>query len=180
MKQYTMMLITLVLGTAAAQTQTTNVSLPGTLPASVTRTQGDALKTFLAAGGQIELLSAAGTVIGTLQADGTVALVTGATLADVRTVRVLPGGQGEATTYSLARDLSKPGAIKFEVTGPNGQKLSLPLSAIVNRQAHTKLKTAEQEDESGQSEDQNQKGQAEADHGTGHGKAGNSGKGKGK
>lgn len=131
-------ILTLGLAGAQAQTapQTTNVTLPGTVPASVTRTQADAMKAFFAAGGQVQLLNAAGAVIGTLNPDGTVALVGGATLADARTVRVQPAaGQGQATTYTLARDLSKPGAIKFQVPGPNGRMLSLPLSAIVNRQA---------------------------------------------
>jgi len=139
--------LTLSLAGAQAQTapQTTNVSLPSTVPASVTRAQADAIRAFLAAGGQVQLLNSAGAVIGTLNPDGTVALVAGATLADARTVRVQPAaGQGQATTYTLARDLGKPGAIKFQVPGPNGRMLSLPLSAIVNRQAPTPQAKPEQ------------------------------------
>ncbi|WP_019584767.1 hypothetical protein [Deinococcus apachensis] len=158
MKNYMMtVLAAATLGVAAAQiatTPTTNVALPGTIPASVTRTQDDGVQAFLKSGGQVQLLGADGAVIGTLNADGTVALVSGATLADARTVRVTPpAGQGDATTYTLARDLSKPGAIKFEVMGPNGKTLSLPLSAAVNRQAGRGA------------DDAGQPGKAEEEHG---------------
>lgn len=156
------LLAALTLGVAGAQTQTTspttNVSLPGTIPASVTRTQEGAVQAFLKAGGQVQLLGADGAVIGTLNADGTVALVAGATLADARSVRVTPpAGQGEATTYTLARSLARPGAIKFEVVGPNGKTLSLPLSALVNRQAGTKTKGEDEASQTGEEQGKTEK-----------------------
>ncbi|ADV67337.1 hypothetical protein [Deinococcus maricopensis] len=130
----------LTLGLAGAQTQpapTTTVPLPGKIPASVTRTQTDTFKAFLAAGGTVQLLGADGQPIGTVNADGTVTLTGTATLADAKSVRVTPPtGTGTATTYTLARDLSKPGAIKLAFTQPDGRTLALPLSAIANRQAN--------------------------------------------
>ena len=142
MKTTMTILVALTLGVSSAQTtapQTTNVALPGKIPASVTRTYGDALQTLLKSGGKVELLNASGAVIGTLNADGTVALVSGASLSDAKTVRVTqPTTQGQTaaqpTNYTLTRDLAKPGAIKLQWT-QNGRTLSLPLSAIANRKA---------------------------------------------
>ncbi|ACO46643.1 hypothetical protein DEDE109153_06955 [Deinococcus deserti] len=130
-----LILSALLFGSALAQTttapSTTPVSVPGTVPASV---QSDlaALKTFLASGGRIELLGISGTVVGTLNADGTVMLTGTSTLTDVASVRAT-APNGTATTYTLGRDLSKPGAIKLQWTQSNGKVASLPLSAIVNR-----------------------------------------------
>ncbi|MFC4426060.1 hypothetical protein [Deinococcus navajonensis] len=158
-----LILTALLLGSAFAQTTvpatptSTTVTLPGTIPASV---QGElaALKTFLAAGGKVELIGAGGTVIGTLNADGTVVLNGTAQLSDGVSVRVT-APDGKATSYTLARDLSKPGAIKFEYTLPGGKVVSLPLSAIVNRMTRAKTSaevaapTPTTEDSKGKSND---------------------------
>ncbi|MFC4637440.1 hypothetical protein [Deinococcus hohokamensis] len=137
-----LILTALLLGSAFAQTTTpttpttTTVALPGTIPASV-QSELAALKTFLTSGGKVELIGAGGTVIGTLNADGTVTLNGTSTLSDGVSVRVT-APDGKATSYTLARDLSKPGAIKFQYTLPNGKVASLPLSAIVNRMTKAK------------------------------------------
>lgn len=132
-----LILSALLLGSAFAQTTTTptttTVSVRGTLPAAV-KSEIDALKAFLAAGGTVQLLNASGTVIGTLNADGTVTLLGTATLADATTVRAT-APNGTVTNFTLARDLSRPGAIKLQWIQPNGKVASLPLSAIVNRMA---------------------------------------------
>lgn len=141
-----LILTALLLGSAFAQTTTpttstsTTVSLPGTIPASV-QNELSAVKTFLAAGGKVQLIGAAGTVIGTLNADGTVTLSGTNTLSDAVSVRIT-APDGKVSSYTLARDLSKPGAIKFAYTLPNGKVLSLPVSAIVNRMTQAKGQSA--------------------------------------
>lgn len=138
-----LILSALLLGSALAQTTaptTTDVSVPGTLPAAV-KTELDALKAFLAAGGKVQLLNTSGAVIGTLNADGTVTLSGTSTLKDVTSVRAT-APNGTATSYVLARDLSKPGAIKLQWTQSNGKVASLPLSAIVNRVSKSATTTA--------------------------------------
>lgn len=142
-------LTALTLGTAAlAEDAATTVTLPGTVTTSVK----DAWVAFATAGGTAELLGADGTVIGTLNADGTVTLTGTATLSDVRSVRLTPA-TGEAITVNVTRDLSKPGAIKIEFTDANGRTQSLPLPAVVNR-----LKAAPGSDDSADSgEDKSEK-----------------------
>ncbi|MFC4427093.1 hypothetical protein [Deinococcus navajonensis] len=125
------MLLTFV-GVATAQT---TVTLPGTVPASVTQSAQSALQTFLASGGTLSVLDASGAVIGTVNANGTLTLAAGKTLSDVRSVRVAPA-QGTAQTYTFSRSLDKSGAIKIEWMQPNGKMASLPLSAIVNRMSN--------------------------------------------
>ncbi|WP_102126599.1 hypothetical protein [Deinococcus planocerae] len=180
MKHRTMMWLTaLTLGVAGAQTspqtQATPVSLPGTVPASVSRDSTEALETFLAAGGQVQLVDAEGSVIGTLNPDGTVALTEGSTLADARAVQVVPpAGQGEPQTYTLARDLSKPGAIKFEWPQPGGRTVSLPLSALVNRQADAK--TAQVRGGKGTHDEHENEGEKAEKSGKEHGGKGKGGK----
>ncbi|MXV18387.1 hypothetical protein [Deinococcus xianganensis] len=122
-------LTALTLGTAAlAEDAATTVTLPGTVTTSVK----DAWAAFATAGGKAELLGADGSVIGTLNADGTVTLTGTATLSDVRSVTLTPA-TGEAITVKVTRDLSKPGAIKIEFTDARGRTQSLPLPAVVNR-----------------------------------------------
>ncbi|UQN09262.1 hypothetical protein [Deinococcus sp. QL22] len=110
----------------------TTVTLPHQIPNQIR----DAWGTFLAAGGSASLLDALGAVIGTVNPDGTLTLSAGKTLSDVKAVRLQPK-TGEATTVNVARDLSRPGAIKIEWMGPNGQVQSLPLPAVVNRATRT-------------------------------------------
>lgn len=120
---------TATLGTAAlAEDSATTVTLPGTVTTSVK----DAWAAFATAGGKAELLGADGSVIGTLNADGTVTLTGTATLGDVRSVRLTPT-TGEALTVNVTRDLSRSGAIKIEFTDARGRTQSLPLPAVVNR-----------------------------------------------
>ena len=122
-------LTALTLGTAAiAEDAATTVTLPGTVTASA----ADAWKAFVAAGGTATLLGADGSVIGTLNADGTVTLTGTATLSDVKSVTLTPA-TGDPITVKVTRDLSKPGAIKIEFTDARGRTQSLPLPAVVNR-----------------------------------------------
>jgi hypothetical protein len=135
-KRILTVLLACTLGAASAQTTTAPAptTLPGTIPASV-KTELAKLTEFLAAGGKLELTKADGTVVGTVNADGTVTLVEGATLSDVKSVLVT-APDGVTSTYAVTRDLSKPGAIKIGVTLANGKVLSLPLAAIANRSAN--------------------------------------------
>lgn len=162
-----LILSALLFGSAFAQTTaptTTTVSVPGTLPASV-QSELAALKTFLASGGKVELLGTNGTVVGTLNADGTVTLTGTSTLKDVMSVRAT-APNGTATTYTLARDLSKPGAIKLQWTQPNGKVASLPLSAIMNRVSKsattTTTDTAKVQAEKAKAEAERMKAEAKA------------------
>ncbi|PNY80416.1 hypothetical protein [Deinococcus koreensis] len=121
--------------TPPAPTAPAPTPLPGHVPAGLTTTW----TAFLAGGGTAELLGADGSVIGSVNADGTVTLSGTLTLSDVKAVRVTPPtGQGDATTFALTRDLSRPGAIKLAWTGPNGKLQSLPLPALLHRQADGK------------------------------------------
>lgn len=115
---------------------------PGQLPTSVTRTATTELQKLLASGGSVQLLDKSGTVIGTLNADGSATLVSGATLSQVSSLRVNTPGS-EAKTFTLGRSLDKTGAIKLQWTQPNGKVVSLPLPAIVNRQAEQKAKSGD-------------------------------------
>lgn len=121
----------------AATVPSASTPLPGHVPASLKT----AWTAFVAGGGAAELLGADGSVVGTVNADGTVTLSGTLTLADVKAVRVTPPtGQGDATTYPVTRDLSRPGAIKLAWTGPGGKVQSLPLPALLHRQADAKAK----------------------------------------
>ncbi|UBV43763.1 hypothetical protein LAJ19_05990 [Deinococcus taeanensis] len=129
MSRRLLLALTAVLTFSPALAQaTTTVTLPGKITTQVK----DVWAAFAAAGGKAELLSADGTVLGTLNADGTVTLTGTATLSDVKSVRLTPA-QGDAVTVNVTRDLSKPGAVKIEYISPDGKKQSLPLPAIVNR-----------------------------------------------
>ena len=159
-------LTALTLGAAALAEDATTVKLPGTVTTGVK----DAWTTFAAAGGSADLLGADGSVIGTLNADGTVSLTGTATLGDVRSVRLTPA-TGEAITVNVTRDLSRPGAIKIEYTDASGRTQSLPLPAVVNR-----LKAAAPASDDGDSGDTDESGD---DRGAGD-KSGGGDKGKGK
>ncbi|GAQ21986.1 hypothetical protein DEIGR_102013 [Deinococcus grandis] len=130
---------------------TTTVTLPG----NVTASAADAWKAFIAAGGTATLLGADGSVIGTLNADGTVTLTGTATLSDVRSVTLTPA-TGEALTVNVTRDLSRPGAIKIEFTDARGRTQSLPLPAVANR-----LKAAPGSDDTDESGEDGDKDKSE-------------------
>ncbi len=136
MNRTLIVLTALTLGTAAlAEGTTPTTPAPTTtvtLPGNVTASAADAWKAFVAAGGTATLLGADGSVVGTLNADGTVTLTGTATLSDVRSVTLTPA-TGEPVTVKVTRDLSKPGAIKIEFTDARGRTQSLPLPAVVNR-----------------------------------------------
>lgn len=122
-------LTALSLGSAAlAQDTTSTVTLPGQITASVKA----AWTAFVTAGGTATLLGADGTVIGTINADGTVTLNGTATLSDVKSVTLTPTS-GDPITVNVTRDLSKPGAVKIEYTDASGRTQSLPLPAVINR-----------------------------------------------
>jgi len=164
-------LTALTLGTAAlAEDAATTVTLPGTVTTSVK----DAWAAFATAGGKAELLGADGSVIGTLNADGTVTLTGTATLSDVRSVTLTPA-TGEPVTVKVTRDLSKPGAIKIEFTDARGRTQSLPLPAVANR-----LKAAPGSDDADESgEDSNKEKSAKSGKGEKGGKPStNPGKGR--
>ena len=154
-------LTALTLGTAAlAEDAATTVTLPGTVTTSVK----DAWAAFATAGGKAELLGADGSVIGTLNADGTVTLTGTATLSDVRSVRLAPA-TGEAITVNVTRDLSKPGAIKIEFTDARGRTQSLPLPAVVNRLKAAAPDDSGDTDESGDDRGAGDKGKGKDDKG---------------
>lgn len=104
------------------------------MPPSVTRTALPALEEFLAAGGTVQLMDVDGTAVGSVNADGTVKLNDGVSLSDVKSVKVAAADQS-SKTYTFSRDLNKPGAVKIDFTLGNGKVVSLPLPAVVNRQA---------------------------------------------
>lgn len=117
--------------TPPAATPSATAPLPGHAPADLQA----AWTAFVVGGGAADLLGADGSVIGSVNADGTVTLSGTLTLSDVKAVRVTPpAGQGDATTLAVTRDLSKPGAIKLAWTGPDGKVQSLPLPALLHRQ----------------------------------------------
>lgn len=119
----------------AATAPSVSTPLPGHIPAALKSSWA----TFVGSGGAAELLGEGGSVIGTVNADGTVTLSGTLTLADVKTVRLTPpAGQGDAVSFAVTRDLSKPGAIKLAWTGPGGKVQSLPLPALLHRQADAK------------------------------------------
>ncbi|MDR6217686.1 hypothetical protein [Deinococcus soli (ex Cha et al. 2016)] len=154
-------LTALTLGTAAlAEDAATTVTLPGTVTTSVK----DAWAAFATAGGKAELLGADGSVIGTLNADGTVTLTGTATLSDVRSVTLTPA-TGEAITVNVTRDLSKPGAIKIEFTDARGRTQSLPLPAVVNRLKAAAPDDSGDTDESGDDRGAGDKGKGKDDKG---------------
>ncbi|RJF71044.1 hypothetical protein D3875_05050 [Deinococcus cavernae] len=92
------------------------------------------LQEFLKAGGTVQLLNAAGAAVGTVNPDGTVTLNAGATLADLKSVKVTAADK-TTRTYAFTRDPGKPGAVKIEFPLTSGKVVSLPLAAVVNRQA---------------------------------------------
>ena len=168
MNRTLIVLTALTLGTAAlaegttptAPAPTTTVTLPG----NVTASAADAWKAFVAAGGTATLLGAGGSVIGTLNADGTVTLTGTATLSDVRSVTLTPA-TGEAITVNVTRDLSKPGAIKIEFTDARGRTQSLPLPAVVNRLKAAAPDDSGDTDESGDDRGAGDKGKGKDDKG---------------
>ncbi|WP_221088581.1 hypothetical protein [Deinococcus aquaedulcis] len=172
------LLVTAALTLAPALAQTTpapapttsTVTLPGQVPAQLK----DAWASFLASGGTASLLDSSGAVIGTVNADGTVTLNAGKTLADVKAVRLQPK-TGDATTVNVTRDLTRPGAIKIEWMGPNGKMQSLPLPAVVNRtlRAEPPAPPATTPDDSKSKDDKNKsdKGKPDTNPGKGKGKS---------
>ncbi|PTA69567.1 hypothetical protein [Deinococcus arcticus] len=171
----------LILTPALAQTTPapapTTVTLPGQVPTALK----DAWSAFLASGGSASLLDSSGAVIGTLNADGTLSLNAGKALSDVKAVRLQPR-TGQATTVNVARDLSRPGAVKIEWMGPNGKMQSLPLPAVVNRalraDASVPPATTPDDDRSGKDsqddkdkDDKSNKGKSDSAPGKGKGKS---------
>lgn len=130
----------LLLGAAHAQSAPaaapTPLSTQTKLPQALNN-QTQLLQSLYTDGGKIELVNKDGAVVGSLTKDGQYQLTGTTTLSDVTSVKVL-SPTGETRTYILGRDLSKPGMVKIEWTQKNGKVASLPLSALLHRQADSK------------------------------------------
>ncbi|GEM49059.1 hypothetical protein [Deinococcus cellulosilyticus] len=115
-----------------------------------------AVVAFAALKGQtVTFVDAAGTVIATLNPDGTLNAT-----GDLSTVKqvVVTDAAGKSTTYALSGDLSKPGQVKVMVDGK-----ALPLVAVLNKNSkEDKVKPGKDDDSSDDADDDN--GGKDKDH----------------
>lgn len=115
-------------------------------------------------GQTVTFVDAAGTVIATLNPDGTLNAT-----GDLKTVTqvVVTDAAGKSTTYALSGDLSKSGQVKVTVDGK-----VLPLVAVLNSNSnHDKVKTGKDDgdDSSDDADDtDDDKGQNADHHGNGN------------
>ena len=140
-----------------------------------------ALAELVRAGGSITLTDAQGHVVATVNADGTVKILTGMTLSNATSVSVKQGAT--TTSYLLAVRANNSGQLLVTTTNAEGHTQVIPLVAAVNRAAEGEdskkadgKKAADQQD---QDEQDGEKGDDQKD-GAPSGQHGDSGEHGGK
>lgn len=153
MKKTILVAALLFMGSAALAEDTTP-----TTPAVPTAIVAiDALK-----GLTVTFVDEAGTVVATLNPDGT--LNPTGDLATAKKV-VLTNAEGVATSYDLAGDLSKPGQVKVLVDGK-----ALPITAAVNKAKHEDKVTGKPDDKGNPGKGKDADDDSDDDSGDGSGK----------
>ncbi|GGJ48860.1 hypothetical protein [Deinococcus roseus] len=124
-------------------------------------------------GWTITFVDASGTVVATLNPDGTLNAT-----GDLSTARqvVVKDAEDKTATYDLASDLSKPGQVKVTLT-VEGKTQTLPLVAVLNKAQHQakadKDKSKDHDDDADEAvEDHGKSGEDHGKSGEDHGKSG--------